>query len=1157
MDRRNFIKDTGILGLGWGLGAGYLERPIYLCAADEPQEQPNPNWVDFRFWASAKASTYVSDPPWGYSPANVFGNNFFMGWQAHDQTQGAWLEIDFPEEHPVGEIWILNQTLPYNILGQDPYMLTYSRTKLYAPPRRIRCSLSSGASLTAELRDEEFFQILAFPEPQSTASLRAGVEEVWSRPGTRETGISKLRAFPRRHNRTFEIAAYAMYEVHDGQPAQTATLHLTNPGEAISGGRMVVSQKGRALMEVPLSNIPARSMTQQDVWIPAPFKEEVMDFAVQGGSAAFSPARSLRVPPYQCYFDGGTFGLNCTCHNDLGWLNTQAKTADYRSSDIILPALQLLKEYPEFCYSMECTAYLMEFLDRHPERREEMAGFMRDKRFIWGATYVENQEVHAGPEKLVRQFYFGKRWLEKTFPGARTCFYVKTDPPSMTLQMPQILRRAGVKYHIQGRMPFGFYRWEAPDGSFVLTYAYTYVDPMRLLDPKGDKGWLDYAAQRQSYYEAHQLPRQFIYDYTSDYLPPQPALPPYARSQNAAMKRFAETWNRQNPNSPIHPPAVVFVTPEEFLDEFTKNPLDITTLKGDWPFSWAYYDEPGNREALLAAREAHNRLLTAERILAALSLDEGFSGYPQAELTEAWKANCWPDHGWGGNRGTVTDSVYTASYEKSKKLADQLLAAAGEKLARRAKLAAKEDQLPLVVFNPLTWERTDAVHYEFQKPPGWEGVVVRDESGREAPCEVSGNGGSWFRLVFAAEAVPSIGYRAYSLQPASTAAPLKALTGRSAENQFFKVVFGDGGIRSLYDKRLKWEALRAEKFDAGEVIQFTAPGSAWEDPEIVTMQNFDKTSRHPFPFTSFVSGKVRTTAVRQAVFKHFTLVEHFHLYHQLDRVDIDLELVNWDGQKERELRVAIPVNLDEDRITYETPFGKVELGKDELNFTLLPPDSDTQFRPDIYGGDRPLAYREAINWIDASGSNYLGHGLLSASDTTVHLFRDESADPVSYPLLQHVLLSTRKSLAWNPEYWFTQAGNHRYRISLMPHRGDWRLRYREAWGFNYPLVCFAGSTAQAASAGSAALSPRYLQLDPSNLVLTALKKSEDDDRIVLRFYEAEGYKTTAQIRFLKPVTKAWRASLIEYDEEPLQPTGKGELQFTVNPWEIVTLKLGF
>ncbi len=1154
MDRRGFVRSAGILGAGSVLSRGFWGLPIRLLAAEPAAEAEDPNWVDPQLGASVKASSYVQDPPWGYLPSNIFGKNVYIGWQAHQQTTGAWLEVDFPENRFVSELWILPQPLPRDILGQAPYLLTYSRTSLYATPRKVRCSLSGGQDVEAELRQAGLLQIAAFPVRQKTASLRIQVEGVWARPGTSETGIGKLLAFPLAHQRAFEIDAYAMYDVRDGSAVQAATVQLINPDEEVAGAALIVSRNGATLMRVPLAAILGKAVTRQDIWIPAPFEDTVMGFSIVAGNTAFGSSRSLRVPAYHSYFDGGTFSLNCTCHNDLGWLNTQEKTADYRSAEIILPAINLLGEYPEFRYSMECTAYLMEFLKRHPEKRQAMNRLMKSRRFTWGASYVECQEVHVGPEKLVRQFYFGRRWLKKSFPGVDTHFYVKTDPPSMTLQMPQILAKAGVKYHIQGRMPYGFYRWEAPDGSFVLTYAYHYVDPMRLLDPKGDHGWLSYAGERENYYAPHHLPRMFIYDYTSDYLPPQPALPPYVREQNEAMQRFSGVWNERNSSQQIHPPVMNFVTPEGFLDKFTEHPLDITTLKGDWPFSWAYYDEPSNREGLLAGRKAHNDLLAAERLFAGLSLASGLQDYPQQKFTEAWQANCWPDHGWGGNQGIITDAVYNASYEKSASLARELLSAAGSGLVNVAP-ASSGGQIPLVVFNPLNWERTDVVECRFQAPSGWQGFAIRDNSGKGVPCEILGKDGTSTCFDFVAEAVPSVGYRTYVLDAAPAAAPVTPLAGRSAENPFFKIVFGDGGIKSLYDKRLKWDVLRTGKFDGGEVIQFTAPGLAWEDPEIVTMENFDKASNHPFPFKTFTRGPVRITAVREAAFKHFLLREHFHLYHALSRMDIEVEMFDWDGQKDRELRVVFPINLDHARTSYEVPFGKVEMGSDELDFTLLPPDSDTAFRPDIYGGAHPLAYREAINWVDASSSRYLGNGCLSASDMTVHLFRDETDHPVSYPLLQHVLLSTRKSLAWNPDYWFTQKGTHRYRTALLAHKGDWRLRYRKAIAFNYRLKAFIGSARPEAGKERASAAAEFFGLEPSNLVLTALKKSEDDDRLVIRFYEAEGFKTQARVHFAKPIRQAWRCSLIEDDQQQMQPLTNGALQFSVKPWEIVTLKV--
>ena len=168
---------------------------------------------------------------------------------------------------------------------------------------------------------------------------------------------------------------------------------------------------------------------------------------------------------------------------------------------------------------------------------------------------------------------------------------------------------------------------------------------------------------------------------------PNPALPPYVRQQNEAMGKFAAVWNQHfsgEPSRQIHPPKMQFTAPEQFLEEFTKSPLDITTLSGDWPFPWAYYDEPSNREALLLGRTAHNQLLAAECIYAGLSLNQGFQNYPTQKFEDAWKADVWPDHGWGGNHGLLTDQVYHDYYARSKTLSDQILGGVGSEMASRA-----------------------------------------------------------------------------------------------------------------------------------------------------------------------------------------------------------------------------------------------------------------------------------------------------------------------------------------------------------------------------------------------------------------------------------------------------------------------------------------
>lgn len=1145
MQRREFLKYSGLLPLS----AGTLLSSAKLVRA-ETEANTNPNLADPKLGARATASSYVEDPPKGYYPPSVLSDRMHTLWQASGESAGAWIEIGFPEPQTVREIWLMNVPPQSGIVGEDPYVLMFPREQLRVAPRKVRISFSNGVNQSVELRQIDRFQIVALPQPEITSSVRITVEDVWPKLGGKEAALGKVRVFARPHERSFEVVTHRMYDARDGQCVQAATLTVVNPGAELRDAALSIEAQGRAPVLIPLLVTPAQTVFDHKIWIPAPFEDSDMEFTVASKSVPLEIRRVLHVPKYRSLFDGGTFELDCTNHNDMGFLSTQKVTADFRSAELIVPALELMRKYPEFVYSMESTVYLMEFLERHPELRDEMAERMRQRRFIWGASYVQLLQYSAGPEKLARQFYLGRRWLKKTFPGVDSRFYIQTDPPCLTQQMPQLLARAGVKYCLLGRMPFGFFDWQSPDGTSIRVFGYRYYDSGTLLDPYDSRGWLRFADEREAYYEAHKMPRRFIYDYTSDYLPPQPGIVPYARRENTRMEAFAKVWNAHfagDPGRQIAPPHITFTTPEKYLDALEQDAPELTTLRGEWPMAWAYYDEPSNREALLDGRHAHNELLAAERAYAAVGAIAGFAGYPAAKFGEAWQANLWPDHGWGGNRGIEGDRVNADSYAKSRRLAAGLLENALARLAV-GKSGAK-DSIPVSVFNPLSWPRTDLAELEIRPPAKWTGWQLVDERGKEVPCAVEqpANPLDPMRITFVVRDVPAVGCRSFLLRSAAeTANKDVSLSGEHLENSRYLLAFGPGGIKRLFDKDRHAEVLRTSKFEGGEVLQFTALGVAWEDTQAISMTEFDRTANHEFPIVSLRRTPLGAVAVREARFPHFTLRQHFKIYDELPRVDTEIELLDWDGRAGIELRAVFPVNLDEARLTYETPFGAAELGKDEIDFTRLSDNSASQFYPQKYGGEHVLSFREAINWIDASSPNYGGSGLMAASDSTVHLFRDPTEAPVDYPILQHVLLASRKSLAWNPQYSFTQKGTHRYRMSLLPHGGNWRERYRDAIGFNYRLCAFSG-TAQSSEPG--------LILEPHSLVLTAFKKSEDDDRLVIRFYEAEGNRSHARIRIGRPIRQAWRANLIEEDGDALYVLSDGSLDLAVKAWEIVTLKL--
>jgi alpha-mannosidase len=66
---------------------------------------------------------------------------------------------------------------------------------------------------------------------------------------------------------------------------------------------------------------------------------------------------------------------------------------------------------------------------------------------------------------------------------------------------------------------------------------------------------------------------------------------------------------------------------------------------------------------------------------------------------------------------------------------------------------------------------------------------------------------------------------------------------------------------------------------------------------------------------------------------------------------------------------------------------------------------------------------------------------------------------------------------------------------------------------------------------------------------------EDDDFLVLRFYEAQSFESQARIHLAQSFRQAWR-NLIKEQPETLPVLSDRSLDFGVKPWEIVTLKAG-
>ena len=173
-------------------------------------------------------------------------------------------------------------------------------------------------------------------------------------------------------------------------------------------------------------------------------------------------------------------------------------------------------------------------------------------------------------------------------------------------------------------------------------------------------------------------------------------------------------------------------------------------------------------------------------------LEDDFSSYPSEELNKAWYSSIYPDHGWGGKNGAITDSIFEASLKEGNRIGKELLTESTRKIAAKIDLKNKNN---ILVFNDLSWNKSGHVSIDISEKKGTNWVVLNEDN-KEVPSQIT-NKGNRKHLTFEVKDVPSVGYKTYHLKN-NKKAEVESYSGSNfIENGFYKVQLGNGGITSL------------------------------------------------------------------------------------------------------------------------------------------------------------------------------------------------------------------------------------------------------------------------------------------------------------------------------------------------------------------------
>jgi alpha-mannosidase len=841
---------------------------------------------------------------------------------------------------------------------------------------------------------------------------------------------------------------------------------------------------------------------------------------------------------------GKIFLMNSS-HQDIAWMDSPEKCILERDTMLITPLIEQATMDPDYRFDIEDALMIKEYVERHPDRRESIQQLFNEGKISCGASYSQPYEEMYSGEALVRQFYFGRKWLKDEFNyDANT--YWNVDVPGRTLQMPQIAKKSGVKNIMISRHEKGFFNWFSPDGSFVTAYSSGhYAESFTALNT-GFYEAAEYIAKKAMDWEKYfpQASPGTVVPLLSDW-----DMSP-AKDYSHLIKQWAsisELTDQHGIKTEISLPRIKVVTTPELFRSFKAAADPLPSITGERPALWLYIHGPSHQKALKAGREGDILLTMAEKFATVEALTEGsFSRYPNERLHSAWESKIYPDHGWGGKEGQITDDLFRRKYEFARSEASQVLENATRSLASRVKTSPQKG-IPVVVFNSLNWERTDLVSFQagFDKGEA-RSLVIEDAGGNAMPVQYRvekeyGDGSIRLATVyFVATGVPSVGYKTFYLSASNE--DRKTGTGPSAENPFYKIEFGKGGLKSIYDKALVKELVDAEKFEAGEVFTMQSVGNGageFDQIQQPNMEGFARSGDDPAGWNPAGSGDVFTAWTRRSKLPYATVEQKIILYHGIKRIDFKISLLNWEGVLYREFRMAMPLNMENGQVAYEVPFGVVEVGKDEMEGAAgeryLVPAKD--LRP-----------RGIENWIGASDESF---GATLSSSVAVADYVDPTDVPVPGIILQPLLLASRRSCHWEGNE-YLQTGNHHFSFSLSSHHPGWIHGYKSGRQANEPLYAVVGPKQY--SDARLPEEKSFFSLDADDVIISTIKKAEDDESVVVRMFDLKGEDRNLRLNHDFTFRKGVLSNLIEEDIQALE-TKKKNTEIMIGRHAIETIKL--
>ncbi len=779
-------------------------------------------------------------------------------------------------------------------------------------------------------------------------------------------------------------------------------------------------------------------------------------------------------------------------------------------------------DYGHYVFNFEGAWRYMLIKEYYPDKHQQMSDYIAQGRWNVAGSTIEQGDVNiVSPESLIRQILLGNKYFEDEYgKQSEDLFY--PDCFGFGWALPSIAAHCGLKGISTSKLlwgcwttiPFDYGRWIGPDGGSMAAALRPddYVSQITS-DLSYDSGWIskvDWLGNNYGVWAGYKY---------------------YGSKQSdtgGSPESYSVEWLKTsiNGSGPLNVVAASTdqlhkdLTQAQFMSLPTYNDELIMKEHGTGCYTVQSAMKRWNRQN-------QNNADSAERI-SVISDWLGATEWPREALSNAWVRFLNHTH-HDDLTGTSIPEVYKISWN------DEMISLIefGGIMENAVGGVAREMDTqvtgePVLVYNPLSFEREDVVDAEviFETVP--QAVRVYNEQGVEVPSQVKSISGQSVRVLFLAD-VPAVGLSVYDVRPAAAGCTLA--TGLSVgsniiENERYRVTINSSGdISSIYDKLNVRELLSSPS----QLQLFSSanakPWSAWEI-------RYSDITAGPVaivggtPQLSVIeNGPARVTLQVVRTDSGSTFMQRISLMPggARDRVEVDTR-INWNTQT-RTLKVSFPTTTGNSMTTYDLGLG-----------TIQRPNSSSQ-RYEM----------PAQQWADTTlTDNSYGVAVLNDCKT--------GWDKPDDHTMRLTLIHTPPSDGYYEDHGTIDLGKHRLLYAVTGHPGDWRsgMVSSHALRINQPLVVFQ------ASKHNGTLDHRYAFLTnshPHQVAVRAIKLAERNNDVILRVQELFGQAVgNVTIGLGTGIVSAREVNGQEFDLGPATITS-GQLVFDLSPYQPRTFAL--